>query len=109
MTLAFRMREDYEQWAERYQNWINDIMDKKLLVMEFGVGFNTPGVIRRPFEYLVYSHNNALFVRVNKSYSNYPDTGHPQIPLEIKEKSISVNGDAGAFINRLHKYMTKDK
>ena len=109
MTVAFRMREDYKEWAERYQNWISGIMDKKLTVMEFGVGFNTPGVIRRPFEYLVYSHDNVLFVRVNRSYLNYANTGHPQIPVELREKSISVNGDAGEFINRLHKYMRQDK
>lgn len=109
MTVAFRMREDYGEWAERYQNWINGVMDKKMTVMELGVGFNTPGVIRHPFEYLVYSHNNVLFVRVNRSYQNYANTGHPQIPVQIKEKSISVNGDAGEFINRLHKYIRQDK
>ncbi|MGD9162537.1 MAG: Sir2 family NAD-dependent protein deacetylase [Desulfobacteraceae bacterium] len=109
MTVAFRMREDYGQWAEKYQNWINGIMDKKLTVMEFGVGFNTPGVIRRPFEYLVYSHNDVLFVRVNRPYQNYANTGHPQIPAQIKEKSISVNGDAAEFINRLHKYIRQYK
>ena len=109
MTVAFRMREDYDEWVEKYQNWINGIMDKKLTVMEFGVGFNTPGVIRRPFEYLVYSHNDVLFVRVNRSYQNYANTGHPQIPVQIKEKSISVNGDAAEFINRLHKYIIQDK
>ena len=109
MTVAFRMREDYEEWSERYQNWINGIMDKKLTVMEFGVGFNTPGVIRRPFEYLVYSHSNVLFIRVNRSYPNYANTGHPQIPNQIRDRSISVNGDAGELINRLHKYMGQDK
>jgi NAD-dependent SIR2 family protein deacetylase len=109
MTAAFRMREDYEQWADRYQNWISGIADKKLTVMEFGVGFNTPGVIRRPFEYLVYSHDNVLFIRVNRSYRDYTNTGHPQIPLEIKGKSISVNGDASEFINRLYKYMGQNK
>lgn len=109
MTVAFRMREDYEEWADRYENWINGIMDKRLTVMEFGVGFNTPGVIRRPFEYLVYSHDNVLFVRVNRSYVSYANTGHPQIPYEIKNKSISVNGDAADFTNRLHKLIKQDK
>jgi NAD-dependent SIR2 family protein deacetylase len=109
MTVAFRMREDYELWAEGYQKWINGIAGKKLTVMEFGVGFNTPGVIRHPFEYLVYSHDNVLFVRVNRSYRDYANTGHPQIPPEIKGKSISVNGDAAEFIDRLHKYMGPDK
>lgn len=102
MTVAFRTREDYEQWAEKYQNWLNGIMGKKLTVLEFGVGFNTPGVIRHPFEYLVHSHNNVLFVRVNRSYSNYSNTAHPQIPVEIKDKSISVNGDASEFISKLY-------
>ena len=109
MTVAFRTREDYEQWAENYETWINGIMDKKLTVMEFGVGFNTPGVIRRPFEYLVYSHDNVLFIRVNRSYRDYANTGHPQIPVQIKEKSISVNGDAGEFITRLHNFMGQNK
>jgi hypothetical protein len=101
MTVAFRMREDYEGWAEKYEKWITDIMDKRITVMEFGVGFNTPGVIRRPFEYLVYSHNNVLFVRINRAYVNYANTGYPQIPHEIKAKSISINGDAGEFIDKL--------
>ncbi len=109
MTVAFRQREDYEEWVERYENWINGVMDKRLVVMEFGVGFNTPGVIRRPFEYLVYSHDNVLFVRVNRSYASYANTGHPQIPYEIKNKSISVNGDAASFIERLHNFIKQGK
>jgi len=109
MTVAFRQREDYEEWVNRYEAWINGVMDKRLTVMEFGVGFNTPGVIRRPFEYLVYSHNNVLFVRVNRSYVNYTNTGHPQIPYEIKNKSISVNGDAADFIERLHNFIKQGK
>ena len=105
MTVAFRRREDYENWVQNYENWFRNIFDKKLLVMEFGVGFNTPGVIRRPFEYLVYSHDNVLFVRVNKSYKNHENTAHPQIPQQIKDKSISVTGDAAEFIEKLHRQL----
>lgn len=105
MTVAFRRREEYRQWARNYQDWIDNIMDRKLTVMEFGVGFNTPGVIRRPFEYLVYSHNDVLFVRVNRSYQNYANTAHPEIPHEIQHKSISINDDAGRIINTLHSHM----
>lgn len=105
MTVAFRQREDYEDWVQNYENWFRNIFDKQLIVMEFGVGFNTPGVIRRPFEYLVNSHENVLFVRVNRSYKNYENTAHPQIPQQIRDRSISVNGDAGEFIGRLHRYL----
>ena len=109
MTVAFRQREDYEKWARDYETWYKSIFDKKLVVLEFGVGFNTPGVIRRPFEYLVYSHDNVLFVRVNMSYINYENTAHPQIPHQIKDKSISINGDAGEFIEKLHRTMINDQ
>jgi NAD-dependent SIR2 family protein deacetylase len=109
MTVAFRAREDYEEWVERYEAWVNGVMDKRLTVLEFGVGFNTPGVIRRPFEYLVYSHNNVLFIRVNRAYMSYANTGYPQIPYEIKNKSISVNGDAADFIVRLHNFIKQGK
>jgi hypothetical protein len=105
MTVAFRRREDYEHWARNYRNWINNIMNKRLTVMELGVGFNTPGVIRRPFEYLVYTHNDVLFVRVNRAYRNYANTAHPEIPDEIGHKSMSINEDAGSFIDALHSHM----
>lgn len=37
-----------------YENFINSNIDKKLVLIELGVGFNTPGIIRFPFERLAY-------------------------------------------------------
>jgi hypothetical protein len=102
LFVAFRKREEYRQWASDFKRWIDSIFEKKLTVFEIGVGFNTPVVIRWPFEQLVYVHNNVLFVRVNRSYTNYANTGHPQIPVEIRHKSISIEGDAGKFIDALY-------
>lgn len=101
LFVAFRHREEYKQWAVNYENWIRGVMDKKLIVFEFGIGFNTPGVIRWPFERLVKTHSNVLFVRVNTSYKHYLKTGHPEIPSEIEHKSMSINQDAGEFIQQL--------
>jgi hypothetical protein len=39
-----------------YRRWLDGVLAKKLLVMEIGVGFNTLGIIRWPFERLVNIH-----------------------------------------------------
>jgi NAD-dependent SIR2 family protein deacetylase len=102
LFVAFRRREEYPQWASNFKRWVNSIVEKPLTVFEIGVGFNTPGVIRWPFEQLVYVHDNVLFVRVNSAYNNYANTAHPQLPVEIRHKSISIEGDAGKFIDALY-------
>lgn len=43
LFVAFRAREEYAQQAELYHGWVERTLDKKLVVMEIGVGFNTPG------------------------------------------------------------------
>ena len=70
--------------------------------MEIGVGFNTPGVIRWPFERLVDSHNDVSFFRINGDYRNFANTARPEIPDRIRSKSVSVNADAGEVIEALH-------
>jgi NAD-dependent SIR2 family protein deacetylase len=109
LFVAFRNREEYPLWAANYNRWIRSIIRKKITVFEIGVGFNTPGVIRWPFEKLVYAHEDALFVRVNSSYKNYANTAYPQLPEEIKDKSISIEEDAGKFILSLREVIDKNK
>lgn len=55
----------YEQ-NKRYEEFLTKAKNKKLLLIEFGVGFNTPGIIRFPFEQMVYQNNNWKLVRINK-------------------------------------------
>ena len=40
----------WHQQCDAYVNFVNKNKDKKILVLEFGVGFNTPSIIRFPFE-----------------------------------------------------------
>jgi len=72
------------------------------VVMEIGVGFNTPGVIRLPFERLVNIHKNVSFVRINCDYRNFANTARPEIPNGIRSKSMSINADAAEIIETLH-------
>ena len=109
LVIAFRGHEKYKQQAENYQRWLEGTLSKKLVVIEIGVGFNTPGVIRWPFERLISLHKNVLFVRINRDYRHFANTGHPQIPQEILDKSISFNTDAADSIDALYEALSKFK
>lgn len=62
------------QWYasyERYQDYMEKACDGYTLLLELGVGFNTPTIIRFPFERLAAQKRNVTLVRINK---DYPDS-----------------------------------
>lgn len=84
---AVRDYEEYEEEKNRYLDWVESTIGRKLCILEIGVGFNTPAVIRWPFERLTYYHNQAHLFRVNYEYKEVPGHGgFPMVPEELKEK-----------------------
>ena len=81
----------YEPERERLVSWIKRIGDKRLLLIEFGAGYNTPVVIRMPMERIATQLTNASFIRVNWEYAD--------VPLNLQKRAVSVQGDIAAFIN----------
>ena len=73
-----------------------------LCILELGVGFNSPGVIRVPFERITEEREQVRFFRVT---ADYPDSeeeiAYPEIPRPIADKSVSLNMDAAIVIERL--------
>lgn len=61
---------------DAYDKFLRDNKDKKVLLLEFGVGFNTPGIIRIPFEEMVSNNLNWKLIRFNKVYKNFYDMGN---------------------------------
>lgn len=58
-------------WYEaerRYELFCREARDRKLLLLELGVGYNTPTIIRFPFEAMTHKNKNAVLVRVNAQY-----------------------------------------
>jgi NAD-dependent SIR2 family protein deacetylase len=53
-----------------YRNFISGAEGKSTVFFELGVGYNTPGIIRFPFEALVRNNPNALLIRLNKDHMN---------------------------------------
>lgn len=76
-----------EKWHEmchNYQNFLSGIDEnKKIVFLELGVGFNTPVIIRYPFEQMTYENQNTTLIRLNRS--------HPNAIPQNKDKTISFN------------------
>lgn len=61
----FYISKHYEEQRQKLNEWLADNANKKIVLLEIGVGFNTPGVIRAPFEQLAQQLPNATLIRIN--------------------------------------------
>jgi len=77
----------------RYGKFLNESEGKNIVYLEFGVGFNTPGIIRYPFEQMTYKNKNAKLIRFNKEY--------PFGPPEITKRTISFDEDITQMIQHI--------
>lgn len=88
-----------EKWHEmygRYSRFLEKIEENdKLVLLELGVGFNTPVIIRYPFEQMTHDNPNVTLIRLNRSYAQ-------AIP-ENKNKTISFDEEISEIFN----YWTK--
>lgn len=89
----FIQDENWYKQSKNYEDFLDRIKDKNVVLLEIGVGFNTPGIIRFPFEQMVYNDLKTTLIRINKDY--------PQAMLEIKNKIISFNEDTNKIIEDL--------
>ena len=74
-----------DQW-QKYTKWLQGTLNKKLCILELGVGMQCPSVIRFPFEKIGYFNQKADFIRINKNLY--------QLTEELKEKGISISENA---------------
>lgn len=77
---------------ERYEAFLNENISKKIVFIELGVGYNTPGIIKYPFWQMTYQNANAKYICMNKEAS---------CPKEIEEQSICVAGDIREMLEKL--------
>ena len=61
----FVQDEDWYAASGRYGKWLSGANPKKTVLLELGVGFNTPAIIRFPFEKMAYRGEAAKLIRIN--------------------------------------------
>lgn len=95
MTMNLRSDDKFledEGWhraAERYDNFLLTRSNLRVLFLELGVGYNTPGIIKYPFWRMTAHNPNATYVCINK--------GDAVCSKEIKQQAICIDGYIGKF------------
>ena len=74
----------WDEAASRYEEF---------MLLELGIGYNTPAIIRFPFERVVYHNPNATLIRLNAEY--------PDGPAETASRTISFTENMGEVIDKL--------
>ena len=82
----------WHEAAERYRDFLNS-HDEKILYLELGVGYNTPGIIKFPFWQMTAKNPKAIYACVN--------FGEAVCPEDIREQAICIDSDIGAVIDEL--------
>lgn len=96
LTFNVRVDENYnengyiEQWNQ-YTKWLQRTLNRQLVLLELGVDFSVPTVIRWPFEKIAMINYKASLYRINKKL--------PQLPEEMKDKGFSINDNSFDYIN----------
>lgn len=78
------------QW-QRYTQWLTKTLSEELLVLELGVGFQKPEVIRFPFEKIAFYNQKAFLCRVHHAF--------PQLPQELRGRGVSFAENAVDWVN----------
>lgn len=78
-----------EQW-NRYTKWLQGTVNRKLCLLELGVGMKFPTAIRWPFEKIAFFNQKSNLIRVHSKLY--------QMTEEIKERGYSIKENPTDFL-----------
>ena len=99
MTMNLRVDDTFVQdfgWyeaAKRYDDFIESHSRSKVLYLELGVGFNTPGIIKYPFWNMTVKNRNAHYACVN--------LGEAYFPEQLGDRALGLDMDIGDALRSL--------
>ncbi|MDE7162495.1 MAG: Sir2 silent information regulator family NAD-dependent deacetylase [Clostridia bacterium] len=79
--------------CERYENFVKQHKDRRVVYLELGVGGNTPVIIKYPFWRFTNGNPNATYVCIN--------FGEAVCPSQIEKQSICINADIGDILEQI--------
>lgn len=99
LTMNLRANDKFVQdrgWyqaAERYEDFLRCHQKGRVLYLELGVGFNTPGIIKYSFWHRTERNPHAIYACVNLGQAFCADT--------IQRQAICINDDIGTVLKKL--------
>ncbi len=85
--------DNWHESAERYEQFVRRHINSRLVLLELGVGMNTPSIIRYPFERITFTDKHATLIRLN--------SGWPHGAGEISGRTIAFTEDMSQIISLL--------
>ncbi len=85
--------EGWQKAAMEYEAWLTARRNKRVVFLEIGVGYNTPGIIKYSFWQQVWQNQNAFYACLNMEAL--------PVPEEIRDRSIVISGDSAQVIRKL--------
>ena len=85
--------EGWHRAAERYENFLRTRNNMKILFLELGVGYNTPGIIKYPFWQMTARNPKSTYACLNYDEAFAPN--------EIRKQSVCISGDIGEILFQL--------
>lgn len=79
------------QW-EVYSKWLQGTLNRKLCILELGVGVSYPTVIRWPFEKIAFLNQKSVFYRVHSKLY--------QLSEELKNNGTSIAENPITFLTK---------
>lgn len=100
MTMHLRCDQYFvedESWhaaAAHYYDFVKKMEGKEAVLLELGVGFNTPTIIRFPFEKMIRENEKFSLIRLNLNEAFVPES--------FGSRAIGIGGDMGKAIREMH-------
>ncbi len=99
--MSMNLRSDHtfvedEAWhpaAGRYRQFLMRHRLSRLVFLEAGVGYNTPSIIKFPFQRMAAEWRDAVYICLNN--------GEADAPSALRERSLCLNGDIGEILARM--------
>ena len=87
--------ENWHAAEARFSRFLSECEDGKTVLLELGVGFNTPTIIRFPFEKLAREHENISLIRLSRSKA--------MVPASLGDRAVGINADMARSIEDIAK------
>ena len=85
---------------DSYKTFIQNAFENNIVLLELGVGFNTPVIIRYPFETITLQYQYAKLIRVNIAENIVSE--------KINDKSIFIQEDIGKALSDIMNIMKRE-
>lgn len=88
----------FDEQRQHYHSFLHRAIGQRnrvFTIVEIGVGFNTPSVLRWPMDQIVNDYENVRLIRINMHAPDVPDDA------KREKRALGFSGDAASIVRQL--------